>query len=224
MMEGVGRRWARFWMRFSGPGRVGRFACGVAGLFHPPFYGRVPLASVRHRGYFSPKATIHHDSLELGGDVFIGDEVLIYRDHEGGGVTLGTGVHLHRGTVIQTGAGGRVWIGEGTHIQPRCQISAYKGRIEIGYGVEIAPNCSFYSYDHEMKPGIPIGRQPLRSRGGIVIGNEVWLGVGVIVLDGVHIGDGSVVGAGSVVTSDIPEGSIAVGVPARVVKRRDEIY
>ena len=49
-----------------------------------------------------------------------------------------------------------------------------------------------------------------------------WLGVGVIVLSGVRIGKGAVVGAGSVVTRDIPDGGVAVGVPARVIKMRDE--
>ena len=52
------------------------------------------------------------------------------------------------------------------------------------------------------------------------MGDDAWLGYGVIVLDGVRIGKGAVVGAGSVVTEDIPDGGIAVGVPARVVKMR----
>lgn len=50
-----------------------------------------------------------------------------------------------------------------------------------------------------------------------------WLGVGVIVLGGVRIGAGAVIGAGSVVTQDVPDGAIAVGVPARVVKMRSEL-
>jgi acetyltransferase-like isoleucine patch superfamily enzyme len=53
--------------------------------------------------------------------------------------------------------------------------------------------------------------------------DDAWLGYGVIVLDGVRIGKGAVVGAGAVVTHDIPEGAIAVGVPARVVKMRSDL-
>ena len=51
----------------------------------------------------------------------------------------------------------------------------------------------------------------------VVIGDDVWIGDGAIILPGVHIGQGSIVGAGAVVSRDIPSGSIAVGVPAKVV-------
>jgi len=99
----------------------------------------------------------------------------------------------------------------------------YKGPIEIGCGVQIAPNCAFYSYDHSFAPGRPIAGQPIRTKGGIVIGDDAWLGFGVVVLDGVKIGNGAVIGAGSVVTRDVPPETIAVGAPARVVKRRRDL-
>ena len=80
-----------------------------------------------------------------------------------------------------------------------------------------------YPYDHGIEPDRPIRQQPLQTKGGITIGNEAWLGVGVIVLGCVRIGDGAVIGAGSVVTQDVPDGSIALGTPARVVKTRAEL-
>ena len=113
-------------------------------------------------------------------------------------------------------------IGENTAIQPRCQFSAYAASIIIGKSVQIAPNCAFYPYNHGIAPGKPIIEQPLHSNGDIIVGDDAWLGFGVIVLDGVRVGEGSVIGAGSVVTHDIPDGGFAVGVPARVVKMRDE--
>lgn len=207
-------------MIFAGTGPMGRCACGLAGLFSPPFYGRVPLASIGRNGYVSPTATIHHPGLTINRKTFIGDHVMIYQDPEGGSVDLGKGVHVHRHTTIQTGKSGRVVIGEGTHLQPRCQLSAYKGSIIIGERVEIAPNCAFYPYGHGMNAGEAIVKQPLQSKGDIVIGDDVWLGFGVIVLDGVKIGQGAVIGAGSVVSKDIPDMAIAVGVPAKVVKIR----
>ncbi|MBP6971827.1 MAG: hypothetical protein KBB67_02045 [Syntrophorhabdus sp.] len=68
-----------------------------------------------------------------------------------------------------------------------------------------------------------IFEQPLTTKGDIRIEDGVWLGYGVIVLSGVHIGKGAVVGAGSVVTRSIPDGAVAVGMPARVIKMRSDI-
>lgn len=110
-----------------------------------------------------------------------------------------------------------------TLIQPRCQISAYKGSVHIGKRGEIAPNCAFYPYDHSFSLGVPIRQQPLKSKGDIIIGDDVWLGFGVIVLDGVNIGNGAIVGAGSVVTKNIPENCMAVGNPAHIVKNRSAL-
>jgi acetyltransferase-like isoleucine patch superfamily enzyme len=215
--------WSRFWMQYAGLSRLGKIATWLAIFGTPPYYGRISLAKYNPKGYISPKATLHHSALNIGRNIFIEDGVLIFRDKNGGPVELGDAVHLHRETIIQTGHGGSVKIGSHTHIQPRCQFSAYKKPILIERRVEIAPSCAFYSYNHKMKAGEAIYNQPLQSKGGIAIEDDAWLGVGVIVLDGVRIGKGAVVGAGSVVTKDLPENSISVGVPARVVKMRNDL-
>jgi acetyltransferase-like isoleucine patch superfamily enzyme len=62
--------------------------------------------------------------------------------------------------------------------------------------------------------------QGLYSKGPVVIGDDVWLGAGVIVLDGANIGTGAIVGAGSVVTKNLPNYAIAVGAPAVIKKYR----
>jgi lipopolysaccharide O-acetyltransferase len=71
-------------------------------------------------------------------------------------------------------------------------------------------------------PAIPPVQRPLTSSAPVVIGNNVWLGDGVAVLAGAEIGDGCVIGANSVVTGRIPARTIAVGSPARPVRRWDE--
>ncbi len=207
-------------MRLSHIGLLHGVATRLATLFIPPFYGRVSLAKLNPHGYRSPSASVHHPGLRQGSHCFIGEDVIIYQDIRGGGVILGNAVHIHRGTVIQTGEEGSIQIGPDTHIQPNCQFSAYKGAIRIGARVEIAPNCAFYPYNHGMKAAIPIREQPLDSKGGIEIGDDAWLGYGVIVLDGARIGQGAVIGAGSVVTGEIPAGAIAVGSPAKVIRIR----
>ncbi|PPF56479.1 maltose acetyltransferase [Clavibacter michiganensis] len=88
--------------------------------------------------------------------------------------------------------------------------------ITIGEDCQIGPNVQLLTPTH------PIDAQPRRDKleaaRPITIGDNVWLGGGVIVCPGVRIGDDSVIGAGSVVTRDIPAGVVAVGNPARVIR------
>lgn len=201
----------------------GRFATRMAELFVPPFYGRHSLALSNRKGYISPRASLYGGDLKFGPNIFIDDSVLIFQGWKGGPIKLGEKVHIHRGTIIQTGLGGAVKIGTHTHIQAGCQFSAYQSKIQIGNDVQIAPHCAFFSYNHGFAPGELIRKQPLTSKGDILVEDDVWLAVGVKVLDGVRIGEGAVIGAGSVVTNDIPPGAIAAGVPAKVIKFRKDL-
>jgi acetyltransferase-like isoleucine patch superfamily enzyme len=174
------------------------------------------------KGYVSPTAAIHHDKLIIGRNVFIGDRVTVFNHGDGGADELGDRVHLYGDTYIQTGQGGSVKIGRDSHIQPCCQLAGFKAAIEIGNDVQIAAGCAFYPYDHGMMHGELICRQPLTTKGDICIEDDAWLGYGVIVLSGVRIGKGAVIGAGSIVTHNIPDGGIAVGAPAKVLRLRNE--
>ena len=209
-------------MRYAGISPLGRAATLLATLFTPPFYARQHLAMLNRQGFVSPSATIYHSDLRLSFGVFIDDRVLIYKDRGGGPIEFGNNVLIYRDSIIQTGAGGSVTIGTYSSLQPRCQLSAYKAQIRIGSNVQIAPNCAFYPYDHSFLPGELIRKQPLQTKGGIVIEDDAWLGVGVIVLDGVRIGKGAVIAAGSVVKHDVPDDAIAAGIPARVIKMRGD--
>jgi len=216
-------RWTGFWMRFAGLSRTGRIASWLAVLFAPPHKARVFMAKMNRQGFIDPSATIYHAQLQLGANVFIGDHVVIFENKAGGPVQLGSRVNIFRHTVIETAHGGSLIVEEDASIHPRCQINAYAAPIRIGKGTMIAPNCAFYPYDHGVAPDRPIREQPLQSKGGITIGSEAWLGFGVIVLGGVRIGNGAVVAAGSVVTKDIPDGAIAMGAPARVIRLRKDL-
>jgi carbonic anhydrase/acetyltransferase-like protein (isoleucine patch superfamily) len=192
----------------------------MASAFTPPYFGRVFLADLHPRGFIAPSASIAHEDLRLGAHVFIGDCVVIFGRGNAGPVTLEDAVHLYGDTQIYTADSGSVRIGQGSHIQQRCYFSSFLAPIEIGRRAEIAPNCAFYSHSHGTAAGVPIREQPLSTQGGIVIEDDVWLGFGVTVLDGVRIGSGAVIGAGSVVTTDIPDNMIASGVPARPLRKR----
>lgn len=88
--------------------------------------------------------------------------------------------------------------------------------ITIGEDVQIGPNVQLLTPTHPTEP------EPRRAKieGGkpIAIGDNVWLGGGVIVCPGVTIGENTVVGAGAVVTRDLPDNVVAVGNPARIVR------
>ena len=224
-VERISRRiWVRFWMRFVGLSPLGRLAARLVAWVTPPYKARSFLARLNTKGYFAASVSIYPRTLQFGDNLFVGDRVVIFQGKDGGTIRLDHDVCLYSDIVIETGNGGEVEIGAETHIQPRCQISAYKGSIRIGCRVEIAPNCAFYSYNHGFRAGQPVRTQPLQSKGDIIINDDVWIGVGVIVLDGVHIGRGAVIGAGAVVTKDIPPNSIAMGVPARVIKMRGDNF
>lgn len=219
----LSRRWIRFWMRFSGTGSLGKFASRLAAWLAPPHMGQVSLAYVTPRGYIDAAATVYHSDLRLGSNVFVGSGTLIIETAEGGPVTLGDKVAVHRNVILETGRQGYIQVASGSSIHPGSQLKAYVEPILIGEGVMIAANAALYSYDHGLLPEQPIRRQPLVSKGPITIHDEAWIGTGAIILSGVTIGEGAVVAAGAVVTKDIPAGAIVVGNPARVIKLRDEL-
>ena len=218
----LSKRWSRFWMRFSGLTSFGKMATRLAAWPAPPHYSREYLAVFHRQGYISATAVIHHSQLYYGTRLFVDDRCMIYQNREGKSVRFGNSVRIYRDVIIETGSGGSVEIGDYSSIHPRCQMNAYMEPIQIGNQVMIAANCAFYSYDHGISGKEPIHKQPLQSRGPIIIGDGAWLGTGVTVLSGVVIGSGAVIGAGSVVTKDIPANAIAVGNPARVLKLRSK--
>ncbi|MFS0698849.1 sugar O-acetyltransferase [Cellulomonas sp. 179-A 4D5 NHS] len=126
-------------------------------------------------------------------------------------------------------------VGEGTEIRPpflvdygsqihvgaRCfanygLVALDVATITIGDDVQMGPNVQLLTPTHPVEPGPR--RDKWEAAKPIAIGDNVWLGGGVVVLPGVTIGENTVVGAGSVVTRDLPANVVAVGNPARVVR------
>lgn len=94
-----------------------------------------------------------------------------------------------------------------------------RGELEIGNNVSIGPRCTLLLVAHPNFSAIrPL---PKDKPSKIVIGDNAWLGAGVIVMPGVTIGKNAIVGAGAVVTKNVPEGTIVAGVPAKVIKTLD---
>lgn len=126
---------------------------------------------------------------------------------------------LGEGTVIRPPLvmdyGYQTSIGPRTFINSGCVILDV-ARVRIGADVQVGPNVQLLTPTHPIEAGPR--RDKLEAAEPITIGDNAWLGGGVIVLPGVTIGRDTVVGAGAVVTKDLPPGVVAVGNPARVVR------
>ncbi|MGD1872862.1 MAG: DapH/DapD/GlmU-related protein [Mastigocoleus sp.] len=156
----------------------------------------------------------------------IGDRVHLFKGiridaagHPNNSILIGDGVAMERNSEIGALDNTYVQISENTFIGSGVSIAG-PGNIKIGKRCLIASHVGIFANNHNFAdPDKYIADQGV-TRKGIEIGNDCWLGHAVTVLDGVTIGEGCVIGAGSVVTKDIPPYSIAVGVPAKVVKNR----
>ena len=116
---------------------------------------------------------------------------------------------------------GRVSIGDGTNIQAYVHIGAAES-VVLGRNVVVGSHVLIIDHDHDFSdPRSPMARHERVVSSPVHIEDGVWIGEGVKILRGVRIGKGSVIGAGSVVTRSVPEFSMAVGVPARVIRRFD---
>lgn len=143
---------------------------------------------------------------------------VVIRTLAGGSIKIGTNCWISEGAQIITW-GGDIIIGDNCSINPGVIIYGQGGTI-IGNGVRIAAHTVIIPSNHiYADPGKYIYTQGL-SKQGIMIEDDVWLGAGVKVLDGVLIAKGCVIGANAVVTKNTNPFGVYVGVPARRIKNR----
>lgn len=114
--------------------------------------------------------------------------------------------------------GDRIELGDGIGFNYGCYVNGYGG-LRIGRRTIVGPYVMIHTANHEIAQGQMIAEQGWAGR-AVEIGADCWIGMGVCILPGAHLGDGCVVGAGSVVTGELDPGSIAVGNPARTIRRR----
>jgi acetyltransferase-like isoleucine patch superfamily enzyme len=115
----------------------------------------------------------------------------------------------------------KIRIGKGTHIEQYFHVGACE-LVDIGENVLIASRVYISDHNHRFSNiNLPIKQQGVEAGGKVIIENNAWLGEGCAVLPGVTIGKNSIIGTNSVVTRDIPAYSIAVGIPAKVIKQYD---
>jgi acetyltransferase-like isoleucine patch superfamily enzyme len=145
------------------------------------------------------------------------DDTSIVRVREGAELHCAGTVSLQRGVRIVVD-GGRLSIGHATN------VNGLGTRLLCRESITIGSECTF-SWDVQVLDNdfhaMTVDGTVRPSVAPVVIGDRVWVGTRVVILKGVTIGDGAVIAAGSVVTSDVPAGTVAAGVPARPVGRVD---
>jgi len=198
----------------------------------PPLHGG-PVALMRFmaaHGMLTPKYARllvrlglrklrHGRRLVLDGLAFIGPGVVLQIKPDAR-IELGRWSWLGHGTKIRCHEG-IVSIGAKTVLGQECTISAYK-HVSIGRECVIADRVMLIDFDH----GVVDVERPIRQQGiymrDVNVGNNVWIGYGACILRGVTVGDNAVIGTNSVVTRDVPANAVVGGVPARVIRMREE--
>jgi acetyltransferase-like isoleucine patch superfamily enzyme len=198
----------------------------------PPLHGGLPalLKFMRRHGMLNAKYGLLvlrlaywklrlRERLELDGLAFVGP---------------GCRLEVGKNAVIEVGRWS--WIGHG------CKIRCHEGRVSIGAKSVMGQECTISAYQH-----VSIGREcviadrvmmidfdhgsvevdrPIRLQGiykrDVRVGNNVWIGYGACILRGVTVGDNAIVGTNAVVTRDVEANAVVGGVPARVLRMRED--
>lgn len=156
--------------------------------------------------------------ISIGEKVLIDDGVVLDAKGVTSTIELGNQILVGRNSILSC-HDARIRMRSFVSIGPFC-FFASKSHIDIGSNVSIGSGTHLLAGGHMMEdPDTPIIQQARVSK-GIVLEDDVWVGTGVKILDGVVVGHGSVVGAGAVVNKDVPAWAVVLGNPARVVQKR----
>jgi len=168
--------------------------------------------------YWFWKIMIHSSGGRMGRGVKIYGGARIVGNGRGA-ISIGDDVRILRGATLSTTPTGKIRIGNRVHIGEGTIIFSGQS-IKIGNDVIIGPQNVIVDSDHRYQDlNLPMNQQALSFK-DVLIEEDVWISSNCVITKGVTISRGAVIGAGAVVKKDIPPYSIAVGVPAKVIKKR----
>lgn len=124
-----------------------------------------------------------------------------FRCANNGKIVLKSKVHLRENVLLNVSENGKIILENNVFVNDDCKLNC-KSEIRIGEGTMLGQNVLIYDHDHNYKAGA-IEKISTFVTKEIEIGKNVWIGSGVIILKGVHIGDNAVIAAGTVVTHDV---------------------
>lgn len=157
------------------------------------------------------------ESIQIGKDCFISPDAQLFAEPNRD-IIIGDGGFIAADCVLH----GPITLGKKVALNHHCALDGGRMGIHIGDNTRLAAYCHLYAFNHGMKLDSTIHEQAVSST-GIVIGEDVWLGANVGVVDGVTIHDYSVVGMDSTVTRDVDAYAIMAGSPAKKIgDRRDK--
>lgn len=193
---------------------------GALGLFLRMRFYPILLGSVGKNVTFGQNVVLRHPhKIKIGDHVVVDDNVVLdAKGQDNQGIIIGNGVFLGRNTILNC-KNGDIILGDNVNMGFNCQIYS-ASCVKVGKNNLVAAYCYLVGGTHKFDSLEVSPLEQERQSEGIVMEDNLWLGAGAKVLDGVTIGRDSIIGTGAVVNSDIPEYSIAVGIPAKVLKSR----
>jgi len=199
---------------------------GALGLLLRKWFYPTILGSVGSGVIFGRSITIRHGlKVKIGDNVTVDDfAALDAKGDDNKGIEIGDNTIISRNVVLSC-KGADISIGAGCTLGINSIVHALQGSpVQISDDVLCGAFCYFIGSGPYVTDSLetPFKKQGMTPHGGIVISNNVWLGSNVQVLDGVEIETGSIIGSSAVVNRSVPEYSIFAGIPAKLIKKRQE--
>jgi acetyltransferase-like isoleucine patch superfamily enzyme len=193
---------------------------GAAGLAARKVLYRPILGSMGRGVIVGRNVTFRHPSkIRLGDGVVADDGAVLDAKGQGNrGIEIGPGAFIGRNTIVYC-KGGDITLGARVNLAANCQVFS-SNSLTVGEGTMVGAFSYFLSGgEYDLASAVPFADQAgMETKGPLAIGSNCWIGAHVTILDGACVGNHVVIGAGAVVNKPIPPNSLAVGVPARVVR------
>jgi acetyltransferase-like isoleucine patch superfamily enzyme len=193
---------------------------GAGGIFLRNILYKHLFKKVGKGVIFGKSITVRNPyKITIGSNVIIDENVMLdAKGLDNEGITIKDGVYIGRNSIISC-KNGDIILNDGVDIGFNCEIYSLS-RVEIGENTLIAAYTYVVGGGHLAGELDTLFKDQQKHARGIKIGKNVWLGAKSIVMDGCDIGSNSIIGAGAIVTKKIPSYSIAVGMPAEIIKDR----